>query len=237
MSRKQNLYYSWTNNSCCLCMEMITFATMQVTIDYLYSQFDKYNQQCFESALRKPVIKVSNARRQLGVFVGTKPLPTIKVSNYYDRCEQDYLNTLVHEMIHMYIYEKGIKDTSPHGAVFRRMMSDINRQTGLHMSVSVRTQQWQPSRVKVKMRYVLFLEMADGRLFTSVVSPSYVRLLDRKSGGLGKKFARHKWLYTNDQYVSGYSSVRTLKGRLMKPADYSAKLAEMVSKSKSLQIF
>lgn len=46
---------------------------------------------------------------------------------YPDLTEQEIDDTLVHEMIHQYIYQNGIKDSSVHGKVFKEFMGRINK--------------------------------------------------------------------------------------------------------------
>lgn len=200
---------------------------MQTTVEFLCEQFDKYNQWVFGGRLRRPNIVISNAKRQLGAFVATRPLPTIKVSNFYDRDGADYVNTLVHEMIHLYIYVNRLRDTGPHGTVFRRMMAEINEQTGLSMTVSTRSTELRPARPASRKYHVLFMVDSDGRHFISVVSPRYVRRLEQDIVRLGDKVRSHRWIVTNDPDFATYSCVRTLRGRIVKADEYERKLKEL----------
>ncbi len=45
---------------------------------------------------------------------------------YPDLTKQEIDDTLVHEMIHQYIYQNGIKDSNVHGNVFKELMGRIN---------------------------------------------------------------------------------------------------------------
>ncbi len=45
---------------------------------------------------------------------------------YPDLTQQEIDDTLVHEMIHQYIYQNGIKDSNTHGNVFKEFMRRIN---------------------------------------------------------------------------------------------------------------
>lgn len=57
---------------------------------------------------------------------------------YPDLTQQEIDDTLVHEMIHQYIYQNDIKDSGVHGRVFREFMSRINEffPNELNLSVS-----------------------------------------------------------------------------------------------------
>jgi hypothetical protein len=51
----------------------------------------------------------------------------ISISSFYELTYQQYLDVLAHEMIHLCIAQKGIKDDNDHGRRFYAMMDDINR--------------------------------------------------------------------------------------------------------------
>ena len=124
---------------------------MVVTKEWLVENDNKYNNLIFNGGL--PTLqrgkdqwvnfdlKVNNYRVYLGLFCQRKKALfgdmnyTIKISRYYDRDEKDLINTLVHEMIHCYIAYNHIRDTSPHGVEFIRIMRKLNRQYGLNMRV------------------------------------------------------------------------------------------------------
>lgn len=59
----------------------------------------------------------------------------LKFSICFDLQEEEWEDTIIHEMIHYYIDTNGLKDTSPHGRLFRQMMDDINRRFGRNISV------------------------------------------------------------------------------------------------------
>ena len=200
---------------------------MQASLDFLYAKFDEYNKRCFGGRLKRPKIVVSNAKRQLGLFMASRPTPTIKVSNYYDRTEEEYVDTLVHEMIHYYIYTDGIRDTGPHGPLFKAWMNKINRQEGLHMSVRTNAQKWETANTTLKMRHVLFIQLQTGKRYISVVSPRYVCDIESQLQRMGDKVSMHKWFITNHPDYQNYSIVRSLRGRPCTEAVFSQKLREM----------
>lgn len=209
--------------------KITNFAPMIVTRDFLYAVFDKYNKLCFGDTLKRPIIVVSNAKRQLGLFMPRKPIPVIKVSNFYDRPEIEYINTLVHEMIHYYIYDKGLKDSSSHGVIFKRLMNEINQQVGLSMSVRTKTDEWQAAKIVNKMRNVLFVEMRNGKHFITVVSPSAAKQVEQTLFKLSLQVKSRRWFTTNDPYFSNFPTVRTLRGRPVTAEEYHDKLNKMIA--------
>lgn len=200
---------------------------MQASLDFLYTKFDEYNKRCFGGKLKRPQMVVNNAKRQLGLFMASRPTPTIKMSNFYDRTEAEYVDTLVHEMIHYYIYASGVRDSSPHGTLFKAWMNKLNRQEGLHMSVRTNAQKWDTANTTMKKRYVLFIQLQTGKHFISVVSPRHVNNIESQLQQMGGKIALRKWFVTNHPDYQNYSIVRSLRGRPCTEEVFNQKLREM----------
>ena len=98
----------------------------------------------------------------------------ISVSNYYQLTLEEIDDVLIHEMIHYTIAYTGLKDTSPHGIVFRGMMDKINRTFDRHITISMRTRNLQPRIAQQTKNFlILAIEMKDGRYFLSSVNPSF----------------------------------------------------------------
>lgn len=157
---------------------------MVITKKWLVEHYNKYNEEIFHGQLPSLQrsenqtcdfdLAINNTRNTLGLFcMEKKPSQdlklTIKVSNYFDRSESDYIDTLVHEMIHCYLDYNGIRDTSAHGVEFRRFMNIINQNYGLHIDVTSH-KVWKPSNPKNCVYYMLAFETIDGRYFVARLS-------------------------------------------------------------------
>jgi len=57
--------------------------------------------------------------------VTEKPLH-IAISDFYEKTEQQLMDTLAHEMLHLWILQRRIQDDSYHGRAFRQKMAEIN---------------------------------------------------------------------------------------------------------------
>ena len=122
---------------------------MKATVDFVRERFDYFNRLCFEGKLEPVPLRVSNARTYLGVcryrkrrrLLGGYEMYgfSICISARFDLPEAEIEDTVIHEMIHYYIWQNGIKDTSAHGKVFRSVMDEINRTHGRHITVSHRS--------------------------------------------------------------------------------------------------
>ena len=105
---------------------------MTLTINYIENAFDKYNALYFNDMLTAPRFRIINSKRNLGTLsirydlLGRK-VHTLSVSRYYDRTEKQYDNTIIHEMIHLYISQMNIIDNGSHGRRFKAECARINK--------------------------------------------------------------------------------------------------------------
>lgn len=83
---------------------------MLVTIDWMKRNYEKFNNLYFDNKLPKINFKISRRKNTWGYasyqwYRDGRVIPLdITLSNYYDSPENVKLNTLLHEMIHIYDY-------------------------------------------------------------------------------------------------------------------------------------
>ena len=108
---------------------------MTITLKEVKEQFDIWNKKAFNGELPTPAFELMQTKSLLGQFCPRKvmgvPTYKIRISVYYDRPLQSYIDTIVHEMLHFYIKFKGIKDTSSHGREWKRMAAELSRKFNL----------------------------------------------------------------------------------------------------------
>lgn len=113
---------------------------MNITIGFIRENFDKFNNEYFGGELETPTFEITHAKSYLGQYEhthdyrGRLKTSIIRISDKFDRTEIDVQNTIIHEMIHLYIHQNNIRDTRPHGRVFNRIADRINRQGGWHIA-------------------------------------------------------------------------------------------------------
>lgn len=121
---------------------------MRPTVEYLTAKFDEFNALCFGSQLPKVPIRLSKARTYLGQLgfkrrrrlFGTAENYgfVLRISVRLDLPEKEVEDTLLHEMIHLYIHSRQLKDSSAHGPLFRQLKDDINRHFARNITISRR---------------------------------------------------------------------------------------------------
>ena len=217
---------------------------MIVTIDWMEEWFKRFDQEYFGGKLPLPELALTRAKTRLGQLAfkrasrwGRTKLYDFKLSmsTYYDMTEQQAKSVLLHEMIHYIIGYTGLKDTSPHGVVFRGMMDNLNRKYGWDIRVMTSTKGWKVSeRVAEKKKakgpqtyLMLAIELKDGKFFLSRVNPGFARRIEKQLP-MVRELRSHRWYTTQESYFEDYPQVRSLRGRRITKGDFE-KLQDVLS--------
>ena len=198
--------------------------------------FKRFDQEYFGGKLPLPELGLTRAKTRLGQLAfkrssrwGRTKLYDFKLSmsTYYDMTDKQAKSVLLHEMIHYIIGYTGLKDTAPHGVVFRGMMDNLNRKHGWDIRVMTSTKGWKVSE-KVEARkkaagpqtyLILAVELKDGKHFLSRVSPRFARSLERQLL-TAKEVSSYDWYTTQESYFEDFPQVRSLRGRRITKADF-----------------
>ena len=102
---------------------------MELTIPILQQWHEEFNKRYFNNELELPLLELTLHNSRFGDFSRRygKGTSKIRISIMWIRTEYAYKNTLLHEMVHQYIKEKKLKDTSPHGVIFKRIAAKLNK--------------------------------------------------------------------------------------------------------------
>ncbi|MBO4671049.1 MAG: SprT-like domain-containing protein [Bacteroidales bacterium] len=149
---------------------------MKADLTFIEARFDEFNSLIFGGKLPKIPLALSNAATYVGQCTfKTRKKPfrapehydfKLRISTRFDLPQSELEDTIIHEMIHYYIRLNGIKDSSAHGTVFRRMMNDINSRFGRHIRVSHHTTKDQREALvdqRPKWHVVAIVSFKDGR--------------------------------------------------------------------------
>lgn len=102
---------------------------MKLSQTWLNETFDHHNQTyfipLFGTELKRPTFIIKCLKRYGGYFNHKNGQPIIAMSNFREYTEQGNSDTLLHEMIHEYIWQVGIKDNKTHGKEFMRILNTL----------------------------------------------------------------------------------------------------------------
>ena len=209
---------------------------MIVTVEWMEEWFRRFDHDYFGGKLPVPELGLTRAKTRLGQLAykratrwGHTKLYDFKLSmsTYYDMTDRQSLSVLLHEMIHYIIGFTGLKDTAPHGIVFRGMMDNLNRKYGWDIRVMTSTKGWKVSeRVEERQKakgpqtyLMLAIEMQDGKHYLSRVNPSFARRIESKLS-LVRELRSHRWYTTQEPYFEDYPQVRSLRGRRISKSNF-----------------
>ena len=209
---------------------------MIVTVEWMEEWFRRFDHDYFGGKLPGPELGLTRAKTRLGQLAykratrwGRTKLYAFKLSmsTYYDMTDRQAKSVLLHEMIHYIIGVTGLKDTAPHGIVFRGMMDNLNRKYGWDIRVMTSTKGWKVSewaeerqKAKGPQTYLMLaIEMQDGKHYLSRVNPSFARRIESKLA-LVRELRSHRWYTTHEPYFEDYPQVRSLRGRRISKSDF-----------------
>ena len=198
--------------------------------------FKRFDQEYFGGKLPLPELGLTRAKTRLGQLAfkrstrwGRTKIYDFKLSmsTYYDMTDKQAKSVLLHEMIHYIIGYTGLKDTAPHGVVFRGMMDNLNRKHGWDIRVMTSTKGWKVSETVVARKkaagpqtyLILAVELKDGKHFLSRVSPRFARSLERQLL-TAKEVSSYGWYTTQESYFEDFPQVRSLRGRRITKGDF-----------------
>lgn len=213
---------------------------MTLTTDILHTWFRQFNADYFGDELPVPRIALSKARTRLGTMSCRRVRKllrwtytdfTIRISTYYECSEREFQETLLHEMIHLYIAYHNITDTSSHGKEFRQIMQRLNSEHGWHITVSTSMHKHKLTPVQRKITVanyflVLAIELDDGgRMFTVVNKKAIRKVYDALRNC--RNIVKHRWYVSLDPYFRDFTCVRSLRARRVSIDVYNEKTAAM----------
>ena len=211
---------------------------MQIDTLWMKTNFMRFNTQYFDGVLPLPRLRAGRSRTQLGTMSCKRKTSwgrtklydfTISLSNYYDQTEHQFQSVLLHEMIHLSIAVSGVKDTSPHGVVFRGLMQRLNRD-GWDIQIMTKTRDYTKAytgtATVIAQYIVLALEMNDGKRFLSSVNPKFVRDINQQLRTI-PQISHYAWFTTSDRWFEAMPKARSLRGRRVTAEVFQTKTQAM----------
>ena len=135
---------------------------MVASHDNMLLTFDECNMKYFEGKLLFPQFDLLHSYRTCGYFQCSyrqvwfsKELYDFKISitDYYDFTESQFVDIMVHEMIHYYLAYFGLDKRCRHGKEFKKMAERLNRTYGLHIVSEVDLSQYKRRKGTPSLSY------------------------------------------------------------------------------------
>lgn len=188
------------------------------SIDYIARKFHEFNVLMFGGKLTIPPIQLSRARTFVGQCAARKRRTLLhgtqlydfrlKFSTCFDLPEEEWEDTIIHEMIHYYIGSNGIKDSSAHGQVFRQMMQDINQRFDRKLTISHKSTPEQKEQLynsKIVWHVIALVHFADGRKGLKVLPRIRQRIQAYRAAILrDKRIIKIDLFMSKDPYFNRY---------------------------------
>lgn len=211
-----------------------------MTADYIRQRFDAFNAQIFGGKLPPIPIVMSNAKTFAGqcCYRSRRTLLgktenydfRLKISRRVEMADDELDDIVIHEMIHYYIGYFQLKDTSSHGPLFRRMMDEINKRYGRHVSIRhdlTRQQTLQAAESVRRWHVVAVLSFADGRKGVKVLPCVAQSILKYRSAVLRADGVTGVELYmTDNTFFNRYPCSSALKVHFLDGDTIVANLAD-----------
>lgn len=172
----------------------------------------------FEGKLLMPPIQLSKARTFVGQCAAKKRHTLqhgtrlydfrLKFSICFDLSEEEWEDTIIHEMIHYYIGVNGLKDTSAHGELFRQIMNNINQRFNRHLTISHKSTPLQREAIysaKKVWHVIALVYFSDGRKGLKVLPRIRQRIITYRSTMLrDPRISRIDLFISDDTYFNRF---------------------------------
>ena len=154
-------------------------------------------------------------QRRIKTMSGKKEITDkIVFYNKVEEFDSNFIDSvLVHEMIHQYIIQNGIKDTSPHGKIFKSFMVSINR--AFPEDLIIRIKDTNPALPLEgegeEVHNILILHLADGSFLCCVINPKKKEYFENQTKRNKKRWGIMKWEWaeSNDVFFNRFSRCTT----------------------------
>lgn len=122
-------------------------------------------------------------------------------------------NVLVHEMIHQYIIQNDLKDTSPHGRVFKSFLTKLNKTFSGELSIKLKDMNPDlPMEGEgTTIHKLLLLHLNDNKCICAVINPAKTAFFQNKLKTYAKRWEikSYEWAESNDIFFNRFTRCTT----------------------------
>jgi hypothetical protein len=194
---------------------------MELTLDFIAAAFHKFNKKYYDGKLETPMFAIVHRKNILGQYQHKWP-KIIRISDYYDRSERDYHNTILHEMIHEFIRQNNIRDTRRHhGAVFYAEAERINRD-GWNISRCDDVSGLGLKSGKNETYHIAVFKTKDGKFFKMCMNPKKINYFTARFSQHPDSFKKWFMFTSNDDklYAHFPKCTKGIRGYYITKAEY-----------------
>ncbi len=126
---------------------------VDINVRYIKDLYDDFNKKYFNNELGNYPIEIKPLKRVFGkvkTFRSSDNVKLIQFSNLLKQNEDQIKGTVLHEMIHVYLFEKGIKHK--HGRTFLNELEKLQKQTNFKIPISEYAEDYTVDYSKTKER-------------------------------------------------------------------------------------
>lgn len=213
---------------------------MKFTKEFIEERFTKFNKLIFRGQLPMPAVELRDVKTYMGACRCSrrrKPSGKTELFNFRlsfstraDLPENELEDIIIHEMIHYYIGLRQWKDSSAHGEIFKRWMSDINRNYGRHVSISHKTDRAATEQMQDQRRrwhVVAVVTFKDGRQGIKVLPRIAERIAHYQFNvGLNPSVATVILYMTDNPFFNRFPNSAALKVHLLDSSAIEENLRE-----------
>ncbi len=202
------------------------------TIEYIERKFKEYNELMFEGKLKPLPFKLSSARTFLGKISSIrKKLEdgtwfysdfVFIISNKTDYAEDVVEDTIIHEMIHYWIFSNQMQDTGPHGKLFVAKMQEINRKFNRNLSVVHKnTKEELDKDSEIRQHLICISRFRGNQLGITIANKSKLFMLWDELPKV-PKVVECNWYVSTDPFFNRYPRASSIKIYSISRADLEA---------------
>lgn len=193
---------------------------MRANLRFIVEKYAEFNSQCFSGMLPDVALRVGTSRRTLGTLRYRRQQKagkvsysdyTITISSRLDLPQDVVEDTLIHEMIHLYLCVNCLDDSSAHGSRFRAMMNAINSRHHRHITVSHHSSEEEhASDCSLRHHYICLTRWRNGD--TCITICARTRIFEiRRALARYPDMLQCEWYYSADPHFNRYPASRTPK--------------------------
>ena len=201
---------------------------MNLTIAHLSAWYNEYKKRVFDNDMPSVSFKLDKTRQRLGRAQHNCNTYAINISTFWERNEEQYRNTLLHEMCHILCYYHGHYGEHHTGYYWKEISNKAYRITGLYIQRCEDITGWKPASSSIAPSIIVDIEYNDHHFIVKTTKEVVRR--DINSSWLRNRPIK-VYISDNPAFV-GWSCSRSLnRGYKFDTFRYEKEIVPLISKA------